>query len=310
MSELEQKTTTTPVASVAPSSTGTPSTGSNYRGTRPEGSAPRTGYQGTSPRTGGGYQGSAPRTGYQGGAPRGPRPEGGAPRTGGYQGGFRGPRPEGGFSGGQGGAGRSFGNRVPGQGGGRSFGGRPGQGGGAFGRRNDRNKPAIDDNIATQVIEVNRVSKTVKGGKKMRFAALVIAGNKDGSIGYGTGKGLDFQDAVTKATRKAKAGMIHFVLNSDKSINHSVTYKFKSALIYLKPATAGTGLIAGGFLRPVLQLAGIQNIYSKVIGTNNKMVGIRAAVTALQEVYGTKDGKATSLTASKDETPAVEVKVN
>ena len=300
MSELEQKTTTTPVASVAPSSTVSPSTGSNYRGTRPEGSAPRTGYQGTSPRTGGGYQGSAPRTGYQGGAPRGPRPEGGAPRTGGYQGGFSG-----------GGAGRSFGNRAPGQGGGgRSFGGRPGQGGGAFGRRNDRNKPAVDDNIATQVIEVNRVSKTVKGGKKMRFAALVIAGNKDGAIGYGTGKGLDFQDAVTKATRKAKAGMIHFVLNSDKSINHSVTYKFKSALIYLKPATAGTGLIAGGFLRPVLQLAGIQNIYSKVIGTNNKMVGIRAAVTALQEVYGTKDGKATPLVSAKDETPAVEVKVN
>ncbi len=308
MSELEKTTTPTPVAaptvSATPSAAAAGATNSNY--------APRPGgYQGGAPRTGGGYQGNRtprPEGGFpagQGGSSTGGY-QGGAPRTGGYQG-NRTPRPEGGFPAGQGAGGRSFGNRAGGPGGaGRSFGGRPGQGGGAFGRRNDRGKSAVDDNIATQVIEVNRVSKTVKGGKKMRFAALVIAGNKDGSIGYGTGKGLDFQDAVTKATRKAKAGMINFVLNNDKSINHSVTYKFKSALIYLKPATAGTGLIAGGFLRPVLQLAGIQNIYSKVIGTNNKMVGIRAAVTALQEVYGTKDGKPATNTPAKEALDAVE----
>lgn len=164
-------------------------------------------------------------------------------------------------------------------------GGRPGFGGrkpADGGRKKFDDK---DSGIESLVIEVRRVSKTVKGGKKMRFAALVIAGNREGMIGFGNAKGLDFQDAVAKATRKAKDRMHTIKLNEDASISFPVNYKFKSSQIYLKPARSGTGLIAGGFLRSVLQLAGVQNVYSKVFGSNNKVVGVRAAVQALANTY-------------------------
>lgn len=141
------------------------------------------------------------------------------------------------------------------------------------------------DNIESSVIQIRRVSKTVKGGRTMRFSALIVAGDKNGKVGFGLAKGLDFQDAVTKATRKAKESMIKININDDGSIAFPVNFKYKSARIYMKPALAGTGLIAGGFLRPVLQLAGIQNIYSKIIGTTNKVVGVRAAFEGLTKFY-------------------------
>jgi small subunit ribosomal protein S5 len=160
---------------------------------------------------------------------------------------------------------------------------------GANRRRNDvkrkKDFPESNQNIESTIIQVRRVSKTVKGGKKMRFSALVVAGDKQGKVGFALAKGLDFQDAVNKATKKAKETMIPLDLNDDASVKFSSNFKYKSARIYLKPALNGTGLIAGGFLRPVLQLAGVQNIYSKIIGSNNKVVGVRAAFEILKKYY-------------------------
>jgi small subunit ribosomal protein S5 len=177
--------------------------------------------------------------------------------------------------------------------------------GGFAGRRkfNDRKKnEANDSNIESQVIDVRRVSKTVKGGKNMRFSALVVAGNKAGGIGYGLAKGLDFQDAVAKATRKAKDRMINIHITDDASVAFSSKYKFKSCLLYIKPATLGTGLIAGGYFRSVLYLAGVKNAYTKIIGSNNKVVGVRASIQALEEYYLLKAGQKNTINSVKEAT--------
>jgi small subunit ribosomal protein S5 len=173
---------------------------------------------------------------------------------------------------------RSFGNRKPGQ----SAGGRK-----RFDKRKKSDQPS--DNIESSIIQVRRVSKTVKGGRNMRFSALIVAGDKNGKVGFGIAKGLDFQDAVNKATKKAKDSMVKIDINENGSINFPINFKYKSAVIYLKPANSGTGLIAGGFLRPVLQLAGVSNIYSKIIGTRNKVVGVRAAFEGLSQFYNAKN---------------------
>jgi small subunit ribosomal protein S5 len=157
--------------------------------------------------------------------------------------------------------------------------------GGLGSKRQRFEKKKLDgevDNFDSQVIEVKRVTRVVKGGKRMRFAALVVVGNKQGQVGFGFKKGLDYQESVAKATRKAKENLIKIELNEDNSISFPITVKHKSVVVYLKPAKTGTGLISGGFLRPVLELAGIQNVYSKILGSRNKIAGVQAAIKALQ----------------------------
>lgn len=136
--------------------------------------------------------------------------------------------------------------------------------------------------LQSTVIAVNRITRVVKGGKRMRFAALVVAGDKAGSVGYGFKKGLDYQDAVKKATKQASKNLIKVRINDHRSINFPVSLKFKAVKVFLKPAYTGTGLIAGGFIRPVLELAGIENIYSKIIGSRNKVAGVQAVFEVLK----------------------------
>jgi small subunit ribosomal protein S5 len=153
-----------------------------------------------------------------------------------------------------------------------------------FGPKSNFKKP-FDKNeleLFTEVITVRRVTRVVKGGKRMRFAALVVVGDKKGTVGFANKKGMDFQDAVAKATKKAKENMIKIKMNENFSLPFSTITKFKAAKILLKPANKGTSLIAGGYVRPVLQLAGIQNIYSKIQGSNNKVVGVEAVINALK----------------------------
>ena len=116
----------------------------------------------------------------------------------------------------------------------------------------------------------------------MRFSALVVVGDKNGKVGYALCKGLDYQDAVNKAAKKAKDSLISIKITAEGSLDFPVHSKYNASIIYLKPAQTGTGLIAGGFLRPVLELAGIQNVYSKIIGSNNKIVGIQSVFEALK----------------------------
>lgn len=148
------------------------------------------------------------------------------------------------------------------------------------GRRNDRKRE--EPEFFNEVLSVRRVTRVVKGGKRMRFSALVVLGDKKGKVGYGIKKGTDFQSAVQKATNQAKKSMIQINLTEAKSIDFPVKVKFKAAEIFLKPAEVGTGLIAGSFVRAVLQLAGVENVYSKVLGSNNKITGTQAVFKALE----------------------------
>lgn len=163
---------------------------------------------------------------------------------------------------------------------------------GSFNKRSNRDsrrqKEEDHSNLESQVIVVRRVTRVVKGGKRMRFSALVVVGDKAGKVGYGLKKGLDFQDAVAKATKKAQDNLIKININKDGSIDFPSLNKFKACELMLKPAKSGTGLIAGGFIRPVLELAGVQNIYSKIITSRNKVSGVQATFEALKKYKVTK----------------------
>ncbi|MEK7130227.1 MAG: 30S ribosomal protein S5 [Patescibacteria group bacterium] len=143
-------------------------------------------------------------------------------------------------------------------------------------KREEREKKEFDN----KVLDVARVTRVVAGGKRMRFRACVIAGNRNGKIGMGVRKGLDVADAVGKATRTAEKTMISVSL-VDGTIPHEVYQKTGAAKLILKPASRGTGIVAGGPIRAVLELAGVQNVAAKILGTNNKINNAQAAINAL-----------------------------
>jgi len=151
-------------------------------------------------------------------------------------------------------------------------------------RRQENNEPQFE----SKVIEVRRVTRVVKGGKRMRFSALVVVGDRKGKVGFGIKKGLDYQDAVNKATKQAQLKMIPVNINDNMSVPFEQKFKFKACQVYLKPANSGTGLIAGGFIRPVLELAGIKNIYSKILASRNKITGVQAVIKALENYNNSK----------------------
>ncbi len=132
-------------------------------------------------------------------------------------------------------------------------------------------------------LSVDRVTRVVKGGRRMRFRAIVVVGNKKGKVGLGTGKATEVQAAVKKATSAAKRAFIRVPIVKD-TIPHSVELKFKAARIRLMPALPGTGIIAGGALRVILDQAGVKNVLSKRFGTRNKLVNAQAAMLALQKL--------------------------
>lgn len=136
-----------------------------------------------------------------------------------------------------------------------------------------------------KVVQVNRVSKKTKGGNKMRFAALVIVGDKNGKVGVGLGKSDDVSTAIIKGVTYAKKRMINVPIVND-TIPHSISVKEGAAQILLKPAPAGTGIIAGGAVRSVVEAAGIKNVSSKILGTNNKASNVHAAFKALNQLSG------------------------
>ena len=134
-------------------------------------------------------------------------------------------------------------------------------------------------------LSVDRVTRVVKGGRRMRFRAIVVVGNKKGKVGLGTGKATEVQAAVKKATSAAKRAMIRVPIKND-TIPHMVELKFKAARIRIMPAKPGTGVIAGGALRVILEQAGIKNILSKRFGSRNKLVNAQTAMFALAKLRG------------------------
>lgn len=132
------------------------------------------------------------------------------------------------------------------------------------------------------VVQVDRVTRVVKGGRRLRFRALVVVGDRNGRVGAAVAKGSEVQSAVQKATLAAKKNLIKVPLTEHASIPHEVTQKYGAATIMLKPAAAGTSIIAGGAVRSVVALAGIENILSKSLGSNNKLNVVMATLGALK----------------------------
>ena len=132
-----------------------------------------------------------------------------------------------------------------------------------------------------RVVAIKRVSKTVKGGRHLRFAVLMVIGDGKGNFGFGTGKAGEVPEAIKKALAAAKNNMYHISIVKGATVSHDVMGEYGASRVYLKPASDGTGIIAGGPVRAVLELAGIKNIYSKVYGSRTPINCIRATVNGL-----------------------------
>ncbi len=176
---------------------------------------------------------------------------------------------------------------------------------GPRGPRQDR--PVEEKQFDERVVHIDRVARVVKGGRRFRFRALVVVGDKKGKIGIGIAKGADVTTAVTKAVEVAKKNFtnIHII---NGTISHDSEVKVGGARILIKPAAPGTGLIAGGVVRTVLEVAGISNILSKSLGSTNKINTAYATLAALEatehpDKWITKIGKAASDKPAK-KTPA------
>jgi len=192
-------------------------------------------------------------------------------------------------AGGQGGAGGGFrGRGGPGGGGGRGRGGpgggRGGRDGGRGGRRDDRRN--LDDGgeeLIEKLVHINRVSKTVKGGKRFGFAALVVVGDGKGRVGFGHGKAREVPEAISKATASAKKAMVRVPLREGRTLHHDADGHFGAGRVTLRSAPQGTGIIAGGPMRAIFESLGVADVVTKSVGTSNPYNMIRATFEALKD---------------------------
>lgn len=151
-----------------------------------------------------------------------------------------------------------------------------------------------------KVIEVCRVSRTVKGGRRMRFRALVVIGNRNGKVGAGIGKANEVTVAVAKAVTNAKKTLINVPIVND-TIPHEITINFGGACVFIKPAAPGTSIIAGSSVRPVIELSGIKNILSKIHGSSNKINNVKATIIALSSLRSIEPRKSNKLYDNSNE---------
>ena len=140
------------------------------------------------------------------------------------------------------------------------------------------------DEIIDKLVYVNRVAKTVKGGRRMAFAALVVVGDQRGRVGFASGKAREVPEAIRKATEKAKREMIRIPLREGRTLHHDVRGRYGAGEVVLRTAPAGTGIIAGGPMRAVFETMGIQDIVAKSIGSQNPHNMIKATFAALKSV--------------------------
>jgi len=178
---------------------------------------------------------------------------------------------------GRGGPGGGGGRGGPGGGGGGR--GRGGPGGGRDNRRGGRQEE--DDGIIEKLVHINRVSKTVKGGKRFGFAALVVVGDGSGRVGFGHGKAREVPEAISKASAAARKKMIRVPLKEGRTLHHDGKGRFGAGKVNVRSAPAGTGIIAGGPMRAVFESLGVADVVTKSVGTSNPYNMIRATFDAL-----------------------------
>lgn len=188
-------------------------------------------------------------------------------------------------------------------------------------RRKDRNESGdtrvekVQDEFVDKLVHVNRVAKTVKGGRRMAFAALVVVGDQKGRVGFGSGKAREVPEAIRKATEAAKRAVVRVPLREGRTLHHDVVGHYGAGKVVLRTAPAGTGIIAGGPMRAVFETMGIQDVVAKSTGSANPHNMIRATFDALMSINsprivaakrGKKVGDIVSRRDGEDKSEAVE----
>ena len=167
---------------------------------------------------------------------------------------------------------------------------------------------AADLALNDKLVFINRVAKVVKGGKRLRFSALVVTGDDAGHVGMGLAKANEVPEAVTKAGSVAKKHLIKVPLKGN-TIPHQITAKFGASQVILKPASPGTGLIAGGSMRPVLELAGVKDVIAKSLGSSNRINLAKATILALSQLREIKTAEKSNKSETEPAAVAKEDKV-
>jgi small subunit ribosomal protein S5 len=153
------------------------------------------------------------------------------------------------------------------------------------GGREPRRNMDIPEGFEQRILDIARVTRVTAGGKRMRFRACVAIGNGKGTVGIGVAKGADVATAISKATKRSTKELVSVPLENE-TIPHDIEVKFKAAKLLCKPAPKGTGIIAGGVVRTILELAGTPNIVAKMLGSSNKVTNAKAAIGALSQLRG------------------------
>ena len=143
----------------------------------------------------------------------------------------------------------------------------------------DRRKTEKKEELVEKLVHINRVAKTVKGGRNMSFAAVVVVGDQKGRVGYGSGKAAEVPEAITKATNEAKKNMVRIPLREGRTLHHDAQGHFGAGKVVLRTAPAGTGVIAGGPMRAIFEVLGVQDVVAKSLGSNNPYNMIKATLT-------------------------------
>ena len=181
------------------------------------------------------------------------------------------------------------------------------------GRREDRRSEAREETpeFADRLVAINRVSKTVKGGKRFGFAALVVVGDQKGRVGFGKGKAKEVPEAIRKATEQAKRSLIRVPLKDSRTLHHDMEGRHGAGKVVMRSAVAGTGIIAGGPMRAVFEMVGIQDVVAKSLGSQNPYNMIRATIDGLKHEASPRSvaqrrGKKVAEILKKPEAEAVE----